>query len=387
VRDYAIVVFGATGFTGGKTAEYLARRAPPGLRWALAGRSQAKLDVLKARLLTLAPPGAAIGTLVASVEDSASLLRMAAATRVLLTTVGPFIDYGEPVVQACVEQRTDYVDSTGEPHFFRLLHARYAGPARDRGVRIVPSCGFDAIPADLGALYTVRQLPRDQPIQLAGYMSLHGVFSGGTERSAIKSWVTPRDPAVPGEPEPRAGRRVRLLRGKTHKHPLLGAWVNALETVDGMVVTRSAATLEDYGPDFSYSHNAQHVSFGQLAAAHVVFGSVAYLVRFGPARAFFLNMVKKSGEGPTQAQMDEGWFKLRFIAQCAGQTVQTEVAGGDPGYGETSKMLAESALCLAEAPASSTPLPQRAGVLTAAEAMGDALLPRLEQAGLRFRVL
>jgi len=312
------------------------------------------------------------------------LLRMAAATRVLLTTVGPFIDYGEPVVQACIEQRTDYVDSTGEPHFFRLLHARYAQLARERAVRIVPSCGFDAIPADLGALYTVRQLPRDQPIRLAGYMSLHGVFSGGTERSAIKSWVPPRESAVLADPEPRAGRRVRLIADKTHKHPLIGAWVSTLETVDGLVVTRSAATLDDYGPDFSYSHNAQHASFGQLAAAQVVFGSVAYLVRFAPARALFLNMVKKSGEGPTQAQMDAGWFKLRFVAECAGQTLQTEVAGGDPGYGETSKMLAESALCLAEA---ADLLPQRAGVLTAAEAMGDALLPRLQQAGLRFRVL
>jgi short subunit dehydrogenase-like uncharacterized protein len=274
------------------------------------------------------------------------------------------------------------VDSTGEPQFFRLLHARYAQPARERGVRIVPSCGFDAIPADLGALFTVRQLPRDQPIRLAGYMSLHGVFSGGTERSALKSWIPPREPLLPPEPEPRAGRRVRMLVGETHKHVQLGAWVSALETVDAMVVTRSAAALDEYGPDFSYSHNAQHASFAHLAAAHVVFGSVAYLVRFAPLRAVLLNMVKKSGEGPTQAQMDAGWFKLRFIAECAGQTLQTEVSGGDPGYGETSKMLAESALCLA-----AEQLPEHSGVLTPAQAMGDALLPRLREAGLQFRVL
>lgn len=383
-RAYAIVVFGATGFTGGMTAEYLARHAPADLRWAIAGRSQAKLDAVKARLVALDARCAAVGTLLASVEDPASLQRMAAATEVLITTVGPFIDYGEPVVRACIEQHTDYIDSTGEPNFSKLLHARYAEPARDNGVRVVPSCGFDAIPADLGALFTVRQLPNDRAIRLAGYMSLKAEFSGGTKRSALKSWVPLAQPLAAGLPEPRAGRRVREHRSKLHRHAPLGVWVGPLDTVDAATVLRSAARLDDYGPDFSYSHNVQHASFGHALAALVVFGLVAFLVRFAPLRELFLNMVKPSGAGPSQAKMDESWFKLRFIADCAGRSLQTEVSGGDPGYAETSKMLAESALCLILDRAL---LPARSGVLTPAEALGDALLARLQRAGLSFRVL
>ncbi|MET0384302.1 MAG: saccharopine dehydrogenase NADP-binding domain-containing protein [Polyangiales bacterium] len=382
-REYAIVVFGATGFTGGKTAEYLARHAST-LRWAIAGRDQVKLDAVKARLVAIDPRNAAVGTLVARVDDESSLQRMAAATSVLVTTVGPFIDYGEPVVRACVEARTDYVDSTGEPFFFQLLHARYSERARERGVRLVPSCGFDAIPADLGALFTVRQLPRGCPIQLAGYMSWKAVFSGGTERSALKSVVPPSEPIVAPAFTPRAGRKVAIRTERPRKHPLLGAWVSPLETVDSAIVARSAASLDDYGPDFSYAHNVQHASFGHMLAAFALFGTAGFFARYALPRDVFLKLAKQAGSGPTQAQMDESWFKLRFIAECGGTRVLTEVAGGDPGYGETSKMLAEAGMCLA---LERDTLPQRAGVLTSAEAMGDALLARLQRAGLSFRVV
>ena len=184
-RAFDIVVFGATGFTGGKTAEYLARNAPPGLRWAIAGRSAASLQAVQQRLTAIDPRAAAVSLIEARVEDEASLAAMAAQTCVLLTTVGPFIDYGEPVVRACIAQGTDYIDSTGEPAFSALLLERYAEPARERGVRVVPSCGYDAIPADLGAFFTVRALANgapasDRPIRLAGYLSAEAKFSGGT---------------------------------------------------------------------------------------------------------------------------------------------------------------------------------------------------------------
>jgi short subunit dehydrogenase-like uncharacterized protein len=383
-RAYDITLFGATGFTGGKTAEYLALHAPFDLRWAIAGRSQQKLAAVKARLVALNGRCQSVGTVEASVDDADSLQRMAAQTRVLITTVGPFIDYGEPVVRACVEQETDYIDSTGEPNFMQLVLARYAEAAARRNLRIVPSCGFDSIPADLGALFTVQQLPRDQPIRLAGYLSLKASFSGGTEQSAIKSWAPPPGPVVVPAPPVTNGRRVRLFRSKIERRPELASWTSPLPTIDGSVVLRSAASIDRYGPDFSYAHNAVHGSLGMLIAALWVFGGLAFFARFAPLRALLLKLVKKSGEGPSEAQMSASWFKLRFIAECAGKTVQTEVSGGDPGYAETSKMLAESALCLALDRES---LPVRAGVLTPAEAMGDRLLERLQRAGLRFSVL
>jgi len=383
VRTYDIVLFGATGFTGGLTAEYLARNAPRELRWAIAGRSQAKLARVKQQLIAIDAHCAGVGVIEAQLDDAASLQRMAAVTRVLLSTVGPFVDYGEPVVSACIASGTDYLDSTGEPAFLELLWARHARAASERGVRLVPSCGFDAIPADLGALYTVRQLPRDRPIQLAGYMRVQAQFSGGTERSALKTWI-PRQRLLVPEPMPRAGRRVQLTQDKGGYSHAVGAWTGPLETVDGPIVQRSAAVLEDFGPDFRYSHNVAHASLFHMLAAAVVFGIVRFLMGLPPLRAFLLKSVKASGTGPSAEQRAKSWFKLHFIAHVGDVELHTEVAGGDPGYTETSKMLAHAAMCLA---LDRDALPVAAGVLTPAQAMGDRLLARLQGAGLQFRVL
>lgn len=383
-RTYDIVLFGATGFTGGKTAEYLARHAPPETRWAIAGRSQEALDSVKQRLVAIDARCERVATLRANVEDEASLQHMTAQTQVLLTTVGPFVDYGEPVVRACVAQGTDYVDSTGEPAFIELLLQRYAEPAIQRGIRIVPSCGFDSIPADLGAFFTVSELASDQPMRLAGYMRAEAAFSGGTERSAIKALAS-LPPAREIEVTPvRPGARVRILKAKVERKPELGGWVAPLPTADAAIVARSAAALERYGSDFSYAHHGVVGSLLRLILGALAFGSAALLARFAPLRALLLRLAQKSGKGPSEEQIQRSWFKFRLVAECGGRVLHTEVSGGDPGYGETSKMLAESALCLATDRAS---LPEASGVLTPAIAMGDLLLARLQRAGLRFRVL
>jgi len=382
-REFDIVVFGATGFTGGMTAEYLARHAPPDLKLAIAGRNLQKLEAIKARLVALDERHAALGTIEAAIDDPESLARMAARTRVLLTTVGPFIDYGEPTVRACIAARTDYVDSTGEPEFVRILLERYSDQAAQAGVRLVPSCGFDAIPADLGAFFTVNQLPQGEPIRLNGYLTIRATFSGGTERSTIKSLARPlreADGARPATP----GRRLRVLPARIQRHPQLGGWSGPMPTIDASVVLRSATALERYGPDFSYAHHSIHASFIALIAALWVFGLLMFLGRFARVRELLLNMVKKSGEGPSKEQMNKQWFKLCFVGESAGKTVTTQIAGGDPGYRETSKMLAESALCLAR---DRERLPDRAGVLTPAVAMGNVLLERLDRAGLKFERL
>jgi saccharopine dehydrogenase (NAD+, L-glutamate forming) len=383
-RDYDLLVFGATGFTGGMTAEYLARHAPPEMRWAIAGRTQAKLDAVKSRLTMVNPSCRDVGTVVARLDEPESLQRMAASTRVLLTTVGPFIEYGEPVVRACVEQGTDYIDSTGEPYFLELLLGRYSAAAAERGVRIVPSCGFDSIPADLGVLYTVLQLPADQPIELAGYLSVDAKFSGGTERSAILANVPPANPVQVPEKTPTNGRRVNPGPAKVERRSELQRWSSPLPTIDRSLVLRSAAGLDRYGPNFTYSHNVLHPSLFVMVAAYMFFSAIAVMAKIPPLLAMMLKAAKQSGEGPTQAQMDKAWFKLEFIARSAGKVLRTEVAGGDPGYVETSRMLAESGMCLAQ---DREALPRRAGVLTPAEAMGETLLTRLQRAGLSFRVL
>jgi short subunit dehydrogenase-like uncharacterized protein len=265
-----------------------------------------------------------------------------------------------------------------------MLLDRYAEEARRKNVRLVSSCGFDSIPADLGVLFTVNQLPAGKPIHVSGYLKVKAVFSGGTERSAIKSLVPPRTNGAAALPAVTGGRRVRLTTTKVQRRPELDGWSAPLPTIDGSVVLRSASSLDRYGPDFSYAHHFVYPSLGSLVAAAWVFGTLAILVRFAVLREFILKFVKKSGQGPTEEQMQKSWFSIRFVAECDGQIRETEVSGGDPGYGETSKMLAESALCLVEDRES---LPARAGVLTPAECMGDALLRRLQRVGPRFRVV
>ena len=167
-REYDIVVFGATGFTGALTAEYLARNAPAEMRWALAGRSAGKLESARAKIAEAHPKAADLPLLQADVNDPSSVRRLAESTRVVITTVGPYILYGEALVAACAAAGTDYVDLTGEPEFVDTMWLRYNEQAEQSGARIVHSCGFDSIPYDLGVLYTVGRLPENTPIHIDG---------------------------------------------------------------------------------------------------------------------------------------------------------------------------------------------------------------------------
>ncbi|WP_373314014.1 saccharopine dehydrogenase family protein [Planosporangium flavigriseum] len=380
-RDYDIALFGATGFTGGLTAEYLAAHAPAGMRWALAGRNREKLAALRDRL------GVDVAILDADVTDATSLRRLAEVSRVVITTVGPYIRYGEPLVAACAAAGTDYVDLTGEPEFVDRMYLRHHATAERTGARLVHACGFDSIPHDLGALFTVEQFPPARPIRLRGYVSAGGVLSGGTLESAVTAFARFRQAAAVHRERrraqpPRPGeRRVRAVQGRPGYDRGVDAWVLPLPTIDPQIVARSAQMLEAYGPDFEYSHFL--TSKNPLVAAGlttVVAGTFA-LAQLPPTRKLLLRM-RPSGTGPTPVQREKGWFRVRFIGESGDRRVVTEVAGGDPGYGETAKMLAESALCLAY-----DPLPQTAGQVTTAVAMGDSLRARLERAGITFRVI
>jgi len=385
-RPHDLVLFGATGFTGGLTAEYLARHVPPDTRWALAGRNRDKLEALRGRLASANPAWAELPLLHADAENPASLSEAARAARVVITTVGPYIRYGEPLVAACTEAGTDYVDLTGEPEFVDLMYVRHHARAVETGARIVHACGFDSIPHDLGAYFTVKQLPEGVPIRLEGFVRAGGRPSGGTFHSAVTGFSRIRETATAArerrklEPRPE-GRRVRAIRGTPRYDRSLGAWLLPLPTIDPQIVRRSARALDRYGPDFSYGH---YVAVKRLPAAVGIVGGVAglfTLAQLPPTRNWLLGRLQP-GEGPSPGQREKGWFKVRFVGEGGGRRVVTEVAGGDPGYGETSKMLAESALCLAR-----DDLPRTAGQLTTAVAMGDALVERLERAGITFTVL
>jgi short subunit dehydrogenase-like uncharacterized protein len=376
-REYDIVLFGATGFTGALTAEYLAQHAGEGLRWALAGRNRAKLEALSERL------GVDVPLLHADVTDDASLRSLAEDARVVITTVGPYVTYGEPLVAACAAAGTDYVDLTGEPEFVDRMYVRHHAEAAKTGARIVHACGFDSIPHDLGVLFTVEQLPEGVPLNVRGFVRAGGKPSGGTFHSAMNAFARVRQTQQAHKERRQAegrdnGRRVRLA-AKPHRE--LGYWAVPLPTIDPQVVARSARALERYGPDFTYGHYAGvkrlPIAVGGVAGAASLFAAA----QVPPVRKVLLGRLSP-GDGPSEDQRGKGWFKVRFVGEGGGKRVLTMVSGGDPGYTETAKMLAESALCLAQ-----DDLPETAGQLTPAVAMGDHLIARLQRAGIAFEVV
>ncbi|WAL67016.1 saccharopine dehydrogenase NADP-binding domain-containing protein [Amycolatopsis cynarae] len=384
-RGYDLVLFGATGFTGGLTAEYLARHAPADCRWALAGRNRGKLEAVRTRLAAINPACADLPLLHADVSDAASLAEIAGASRVVITTVGPYSEYGEPLVAACAEAGTDYVDLCGEPGFVDRMFVRYHETARRTGARIVHACGFDSIPHDLGVFYTVKQLPKNVPLRISGQVRAGAMFSGGTFASLLAAASRLGESQQAAKARKRAqerpaGRRVRAVPGRIHRDPDTGRWLVPMPTIDPLVVAHSARLIDGYGPDFRYSHYASFKRLPTILATLVSGVAVLGLAQVPPARKL-LSSLRKPGEGPSPERRAKSWFKVRFVGDGGGKRVITEVSGGDPGYDETAKMLAESALCLAF-----DELPSLAGSVTPAAAMGDALLARLIDAGLVFRV-
>ncbi|MCQ0025377.1 saccharopine dehydrogenase NADP-binding domain-containing protein [Streptomyces somaliensis DSM 40738] len=385
-RAFDVVLFGATGFVGELTARHLAAHAPAGCRWALAGRDRGRLERLREALAAEHPGCAGLPLLVADAGDARALRGLAESARVVATAVGPYVWYGEPLVAACAEAGTDYLDLTGEPEFVDLTYVRHDARARETGARLVHACGFDSVPHDLGVYFTVRHLPRDVPLRVDGFVHTSAGFSGGTLASALTALGRVRQTARAARErrlhEPRrVGRRVRTPLGGPRFSREAGAWALPLPTLDPRIVARSAAALPLYGPDFRYRHYAEVRTLPVALGGAAAVGAGFALAQLPPARRWLMER-HGPGAGPDAERRRRSWFRVRFVGEGGGRRVCAEVSGGDPGYDETAKMLAESALCLAF----DGGLPPAAGQVTTAVAMGDALLERLRRAGVRFRV-
>jgi short subunit dehydrogenase-like uncharacterized protein len=375
-REFDLVLLGATGFTGRLTAEHLARRLEGrDTTWAIAGRNPDKLQDLADEL-----PGDP-GVVVADTGDLVGLLDLAKRTRVLGTTVGPYARHGELVVQACVRSGTHYADITGEPAFVDLLLDRYAADAERHGVKVVNCCGFDSVPHDLGVRFTVQHLPDDVPLTVRGYVRAKGRASGGTAFSALEA-IAARATGRAGSPSGSEGRRAVALPARIHRVTQLNGYGVPLPTIDPLVVLRSARVLEGYGSAFRYGHYARVGSLPTVVAGVGAVGTAVAMASFGPTRRVLEALVPNPGEGPDEATRARSSFEVTFIGRGAGTTVTTRVAGGDPGYGETSRWLGEAMLSLADDDG-----PDTAGVLTPAVALGEPYHQRLVELGVVFEVV
>jgi short subunit dehydrogenase-like uncharacterized protein len=395
-RELDVVVFGATGFVGKLTAEYLAQHAPDGVRIAIAGRSEEKLARVKSEL------GQDWPTIVADSSDPASLRSLAERCRVVATTVGPYRRYGMPLVEACAEAGTDYIDLTGEPLFIRDSIDRCHARAQESGARIVHCCGFDSIPSDLGVwlLHQEAGELEDTTFMVKG---ARGGASGGTIDSMTtmidevradpakrKVLLDPYSLSPDRDAEPDLGSQLDY--GKPAHDDDAGTWLGpfVMAAINTRIVRRSNA-LQDwaYGRRFRYRETMATGS-GPLGLAKATalaggVGALTGVLAFRPTRSALQRFLPSAGEGPSAEARAKGFFKIEIHARTpAGERYVARVsAQGDPGYAATAVMFGEAALCLA---VDGDRLPDRAGVLTPATAMDGALVDRLRAAGQTYEV-
>ena len=395
-RELDVVVFGATGFVGKLTAEYLAKHAPDGVRIGLAGRSEEKLARVKSEI------GEDWPTVVADSSDAASMKALAERCRVVATTVGPYRKYGMPLVEACANAGTDYVDLTGEPPFIRESIDRFQDTAAANGARIVHCCGFDSIPSDLG-VWLLHQEAGELEDTTFVVRGMKGGPSGGTLESmkgmideAKADKATRRllndpyglSPDRSSEPELGDESDVRMPVEDKEIGEWLGPFVMA--AINTRVVRRSNA-LQDwaYGRRFKYRETtAMGSGIAGRAKATALSGGLGAAMgamAFGPTRMVLDKFLPKPGEGPSDEARAKGFFKIDVHTRAAsGKRYVCRVAAqGDPGYAATAVMLGEAALCLV---LDRDKLPDRAGVLTPSTAMDGALVERLRAAGQTFEV-
>ncbi len=403
-----VVLWGATGFTGRLTAEYLLRTygVDGELRWTLGGRSRSKLERLREEISAeTGIDASALPLFVGNGDDEASMRELAASTRVVCTTVGPYARYGSPLVAACAEAGTDYCDLTGEVHWMRRMIDAHEEAAHESGARIVHTCGFDCIPSDVGTWFVQREMKRRYGAP-AGQVHLRvvafaGGFSGGTLASMLNMMEEARtDPEVMRSMAAPYGLNPKDLQtGPDGGEGLLPAWDPDFEQwtapfvmagVNTKVVRRTNALLDFvYGKGFRYD---EAVLMGTGATGMVKAAGTATAQGGGMAAAALAPVRRMlaqrlpPGEGPSKEKRESGYFDLRILAldpDDPSRRVHARVKGDrDPGYGSTSKMLGESAVSLAK-----DDLGVAGGFWTPAAAMGDALLERLPaKAGVTFEL-
>jgi short subunit dehydrogenase-like uncharacterized protein len=375
-REFDVVLYGATGFTGRQTVRYFARFAPPDLKWAVAGRNQSKLQALES----------GVPVIVADSSDPSATAKMVERTRVILTTAGPFALYGDAIVDACVRFGTHYCDITGETPWVRGLIDRYHDKAAAEGTRLIPFSGFDSVPSDLGAMLITDALG-PQISTVKAFFQIVGGLNGGTLASALNLAETGASKLTqnPFLLNPQTHRPLKPLE-QDPAHSAFDddaqSWVApfVMSAINTRVVRRSCQIL---GVDFAYQEYMKMP--GAISAAVLSAGGAVFEAgfRFSPFRQLIRAVAPAPGTGPSEKTMDHGWFRCQMIGRATdGRIAHAVIADqGDPGNRVTVKCVCETALALAL-----DQLPPRAGFLTPSTGLGDALVKRLRARGMELSV-
>ncbi len=393
-RELDVVVLGASGFTGQLVMEYLAQAYGVGesLNWAIAGRSQARLEAARDSCLT--PEQAReLPLILADSNDPDSLAAMAARTRVVCTTVGPYARYGTPVVAACAAAGTHYCDLAGEVQWITRVISEYEQVAVDSGARIVHCCGFDSVPSDMGTWYLQQLMHERHGVYATHVKGRVGANRGAASGGTIASILNMLEEA--GK-EPEVRRQVadpyalypsgvaRGLDGQDQRGAVFDTdfdqWTSpfVMAAINTRVVRRSNALLGfPWGEDFRYDESTLNRSRAQAAGVSLATGAGMLTLAFGPTRKLAARFLPKPGDGPDRSQRESGFYELFFHGIAPDNRehdMRIKVRGDlDPGYGSTSRMLGEAAVCLAQ-----DSLAVTGGFWTPASALGQAYLDRLQ---------
>jgi short subunit dehydrogenase-like uncharacterized protein len=390
-KDIDIIVYGATGFTGKLCVKYF-QSLDTTVTWAIAGRNLTKLKKVAEDNQTK------VEILIADSDDTTALDHLTSRARVILSTTGPFHRYGTKLVASCVKNSTHYVDITGENFWVKGLIETHHEEAARKGIRIIPSCGFDSIPSDLGTFFAAKSLGK--PIRrIESFHSYQGGASGGTLETMFSMgeldlgddltnpFLLNPENSYSNEQKKLSGDRVGIS-----KKPEIKAWSGPfiMATANTRVVRRSEALLalrqESYGSNFTYQEHAFHKSWF-CASSSLLLTGLSVLVLLSPLKRLVKPFLPKPGEGPSETVQDNGWFDCKFIVESEDgkKSVFNMHGQGDPGYKVTSKLVSECALCLIE---DLDELPGGngyGGVLTSASGLGHSLISRLTKVGIDFK--
>mgnify|MGYP006137581277 FL=1 len=389
-KDYDIVIYGATGFTGKLCAKYLSENTND-INWAIAGRNKEKLEEVKKEF------SLDVDIFIAESNDEKALDNITQNTKVVLSTAGPFHRYSSNLVKSCVKNSSDYVDITGEFFWIREMIDLHHEEASSKGVRIVPACGYDSIPSDLGTFFASTKI--NEPIKrIESFHAGQGGVSGGTTETGfsmgdLKLGKKMNDPFVLN-PEKSVSKEQKLLGSDSvglKKNSLINSWTGPfiMAVSNTRVVRRSAALLElnqeGYGVNFTYQEHAFYKKFS--TALLVTFVTLLFgLILSTPLRKLIRPLLPKPGEGPSKETMENGFFDSFFSAEVdSGEKKLFRVHGkGDPGYKVTSKFVCESALTLIKEREKLPGGQGYGGVLTPASGLGQPLIDRLSSNGVNF---
>jgi len=384
-KKFDIIIYGATGFTGSLGAKYMDKYSNE-FKWAIAGRDSNKLEKLQNEI-----PGKP-EIVIADANDEQALLKLTASTKVVASYAGPFNKYSNLLVKACVETGTHYVDITGEAIWVRDLIDNYHQRCIDNKIKIIPACGYDSIPSDLGTYFAAKQI--NEPLKsIFAYHNMSGGVSGGTIESAftMRDFKSKHKMGHPFLLNPEGSySKNQMLLSKDYfsieKNKKLNKWVIpfVMAITNTRPVRRSAALMEakqqSYGPDFVYNE-FQMVNKYSVALITTVSLAVLGMIIVSPFRNFLRKFFPKPGTGPNEKTRNNGWYEALFVAKTTKnqEYVYRMYGKGDPGYKSTSMFLVESAISLLN----NSDIGEY-GVLTPATGLGDDLIIRLKDQGVLF---